>query len=41
MLSQTVNNENELDQFYTNQDVSLKCYSKLKQLISAKLPTFF
>jgi hypothetical protein len=34
MLSQTVNNENELDQFYTNQDVSLKCYSKLKQLIS-------
>ena len=27
------NNENELEQFYTNPDIALKCYNKLKEII--------
>ena len=27
-------NENGLDQFYTNKDISLKCYKKLKEIIN-------
>ena len=27
-------NENGLDQFYTNKDIALKCYNKLNEIIN-------
>ena len=42
MLSVTMDsiskqNENGLDQFYTNKDIALKCYNKLTELINLKV----